>query len=273
MDLKPEYIKVGDVIKATNDWDSARTGPVVRLALSVDGEPGFRIKAQEHGGAEITVLNSMRTYSGGIEGEPQVGDIIIGSPTGLRCVLRALVTSVRSTGLDAQTVETLDNSAGYRNTDGAFSYRKSEVTIVQRPEPKASAQTLDHGYPTPHHLKAAIWDLARTKYQSGEWCTDVNKVLDRLTVPHVTDAATDRLQAYADELCDKVQGLWSNDLGISRSEFEAALAQLGIEPKPQTKRVQLELEVPAHLTLGDVQAMIHSASPNTIVRHNSEVTP
>src|SRR5688572_9750036 len=119
MDLSPEYIKVGDTIKAaTLSGASGRTGQVLRREHSGEGRPGFRI-AQENR-SPVTVLDHMRHYSGGIEGPAREGDIIIGSPSGLRCTLRAEVTATRGTGLDATTLETLDNSEGYRNTEGSF---------------------------------------------------------------------------------------------------------------------------------------------------------
>jgi hypothetical protein len=279
MDLSPEYIKVGDTIKAaTTCGVSTRRGQVLRREISGEGKHGYRLMQPD--GTPVTVLDHMRTYTGGIEGEPQVGDIIIGSPDYIGGTLRAEVIAVRpdssSFYIRAKTLDALVPSSNGRSTDlsRGYGYSQDKFTIVQRPEPKASApepQDLTDRYPTLYHLKAAIWDLARAKYKANDWCDDVNDVLLGLGVNRVTNVVADNCADQVRNLISGLQNLWTRDLGISLNEYTRVLTELGIEPKPQTKRVQLELEVPAHLTLGDVQAMIHASSPDTIVHRNQEV--
>jgi hypothetical protein len=275
MYLRPEHIKVGDLIKATSTAGTPhRTGTVLRQFWSLaNQEPGFEI--QESGtGKTHRALHSMRQYSGGIEGPALDGDVIIGTPTGLRgMVLRAEVTASRTEGLTATTLQTLDRG-GYPNTEAAFTYRQDQVHIVQRPQPSApAAQDLATRYPTPYHLKAAIWDLARAKYTANEWCDDVNGVLRELDIAGVSKGNAAALKVMSQELQNKVQRLWSPSLGISHPDFVAALKDLGLTPAPQTKRVRIEVEIPMDTTQVGMENAISRAVPELKIINHQEIQP
>lgn len=155
--------------------------------------------------------------------------------------------------------ETRADGRLYVVTDGVGAGSEDRYHIWRQATPVATVPQ----YPTIYHLKAAIWDLARAKYLSKDWCTNVNRVLDQLTICHVDNASAGRARDQVDDLTDRVHSRWSDDLGISRQAFEDALKSLGITPKPQVHEITVTVQVPVDLTAGDVVELVQNAVTKT----------
>lgn len=183
---------------------------------------------------------------------------------GQTSVKEGTVTRIRGARVTFQDQDGADHAAS--------SLRTFEISNrVPEPVPVFSER-----YPTIHHLKAAIFDVAAPNYKNGTWCSDTHDFLQELGIVDNLYPA-EGLKDQADQvhsLIAKLQSESSSSRGISAASMERAFDALGIPktpaaPPPQ-KMMTVTVAVPADFNAQVVAELLNNRMRDITVEHVEE---
>lgn len=229
-------VQVGDYVRGTWGTD---TGDVYEGTVARFTDNDEYVVIQRTGDTEVTASLESRNWErrGTPTSSPEptwheipFGDLKPGDQ------VRVTFAGTSRTGIVSQiqgaraTIKEQDTGREF----AATALRKFEVGN-RVPEP---TKPLEERYPSIHHLKAALFDVAMANKRSGAWCGDVHDWVQELGIADnlYTD---DGLLTQADQvkaLVAKLQQETAGNRGVSQGSFDAARKALGL-PEPVTHKL------------------------------------
>lgn len=192
--------------------------------------------------------------------------------------VRVTFTNARGeTSVKEGTVTLIQGArVSFRDKDGvghaASSLRTFEISN-RVPEP---VPVLSERYPTIHHLKAAIFDVAVPNYKNGTWCSDTNDFLRELDIVDnlYQDAGLKDQAEQVQELITRIQSESASSRGISVTSLEKAFETLGIPRSgpqtPRQKMMTVTVAVPVEYDTTTVADWVNSRTNNMVVENVEE---
>lgn len=128
-------------------------------------------------------------------------------------------------------------------------------------------------YPSIHHLRAAIYDVAMTHYKSGAWCSDVHDWVAELDIARDLrpESGQEEQASMVQELIAKLQGETPGARGIGHASFRQATEALGIQPQgPRLKSLTIQVSVPADWDSGRLERSLSEFASSVVVESVTE---